>query len=636
MASVWDRFERKIVLCYTGYKERYESIRRELKRVGMEDVVFKWDAPTPLKEILKQHIPTTDFTKRIGPFSCCLSHYLAAKESYELGYNNVLVMEDDIRFLEDTSLIRSIVKSIPEDFDYAQFERAKPYKTPIDEWLRMKNGMHLNEFWIPFTDLRGGGCYAMSRKGMAFLIREMEKVFVEKHEKLQSNDFYIKRGDGLNRIFCYPSLAVQAWITESNSDILEYWRRNELDGLSYSQYHMEGTYMPIYDDSDFISKLEFALDRPVQKNIPKTIKRVYNRWDIKPLLNYLFPDAEQVTEGAADVAIVWGYNTSTLNRSALSAALKYDIPILLCEPGFVSSGTTWANKSANSKYRVEHSVMIDLHGQFFDGMRRTDLEGMLNDTALTISEEQRLEARRLIDRIVSNKISKYNHQPIYTPNIGRNGVRKVLVVDQSYGDFSIKRGLADDATFDRMLQAAIEENPDADILVKTHPDTIAGKTAMKMGYYQDLKEHNNIYKVAFPINPYSLMEICDKVYVCSSQFGLEALMAGKEVHVFGMPFYAGWGLTIDEQHLARRTNTRTLEELFYIFYCMYTRWIDPDKGCATTMDAIIDKMIALREELRTTPSSHSSSGNGYCIGRPKVYCSKIESEGNTNKKGWNW
>ena len=97
------------------------------------------------------------------------------------------------------------------------------------------------------------------------------------------------------------------------------------------------------------------------------------------------------------------------------------------------------------------------------------------------------------------------------------------------------------------------------------------------------------------------MELCDKVYVVSSQFGLEALMAGKEVHVFGMPFYAGWGLTIDDQHIDRRTNKRTLEELFYIFYCMYTHWVDPDKGCETTIDAVIDKMIKLREEYQKNP-----------------------------------
>jgi len=34
---------------------------------------------------------------------------------------------------------------------------------------------------------------------------------------------------------------------------------------------------------------------------------------------------------------------------------------------------------------------------------------------------------------------------------------------------------------------------------------------------------------------------------------------------------------------------------------MYTHWIDPDKGCETTIDAVIDKMIKLREGHQKNP-----------------------------------
>ena len=84
------------------------------------------------------------------------------------------------------------------------------------------------------------------------------------------------------------------------------------------------------------------------------------------------------------------------------------------------------------------------------------------------------------------------------------------MVDQSYGDFSVRRGLAGDATFTKMLDRAISENPGCDILVKTHPDTMTGNAG---GYYQKIKD-DRVIKVTFPINPYSLLEIVDKVYVC--------------------------------------------------------------------------------------------------------------------------
>ena len=75
-------------------------------------------------------------------------------------------------------------------------------------------------------------------------------------------------------------------------------------------------------------------------------------------------------------------------------------------------------------------------------------------------------------------------------------------------------------------------------------------------------------------------------------------MAGKEVHVFGMPFYAGWGMTIDAQKNPRRTNKRTLEEVFYIFYLLYTHWSNPETGKACAIDESIDYLIRLRDEYR--------------------------------------
>jgi hypothetical protein len=44
-------------------------------------------------------------------------------------------------------------------------------------------------------------------------------------------------------------------------------------------------------------------------------------------------------------------------------------------------------------------------------------------------------------------------------------------------------------------------------------------------------------------HPAALLERAKAVYVVTSQLGFEALLWGRPVHCFGMPFYAGWGLT---------------------------------------------------------------------------------------------
>ncbi len=350
----------------------------------------------------------------------------------------------------------------------------------------------------------------------------------------------------------------------------------------------------------FETALESALVRPMQQQSLDPLKAsgigfYRTRYDVVRSVfeNVAMLKDEKSIDGHLDYAFLWGNGAYIENACALGAALKFNTLLVLCEDGFLRSADTWANSKACDRYRHGCSLVCDTRAFYYDATKASSIELMLNDQTLVLTESQLAEARRLICRIVSNKLTKYNHQPIFKPEVGRRGKRKVLVVDQSYGDYAIRKGWADDSTFENMLATAVRENPDADILVKTHPDTLTG---VKKGYYDGIAEHDNVFRVTMPINPYSLMDIVDKVYVCSTQLGFEALMAGKEVHVFGMPFYAGWGLTIDAQTNPRRSNRRTLEEVFYIFYVLYTKWINPDTNKRCTIDESIDYLIRLRDE----------------------------------------
>lgn len=294
----------------------------------------------------------------------------------------------------------------------------------------------------------------------------------------------------------------------------------------------------------------------------------------------------------ADVYFCWGTRSYLGQVINVYNSKLYKKKIGIVEDGFLRSIITNACAKELTKYHRGISFTFDCKSVYYDARQASTLELLLNDSSLIISDDQKQRARACIDRIVETHLSKYNHQPIFEPHIGREGVKKVLVVDQSYGDMSIAKGLADNSTFEQMLECAIRENPDADIIVKTHPDTIAGTK----GYYTAIKQHDNIYTQTEPINPISLIKYCDKVYVCTTQFGFEALMCGKEVHVFGMPFYAGWGLTHDRQKCERRTNTRTLEEVFYIAYIMYSYYVNPEKECRCEIEEAMDYLLKLREE----------------------------------------
>lgn len=219
-----------------------------------------------------------------------------------------------------------------------------------------------------------------------------------------------------------------------------------------------------------------------------------------------------------------------------------------------------------------HSLVIDKAGIYYDASRPSDLESLIEKADLSRGELKRAEEGLNLLRV--NRLCKYNQsidQPLDWPK-KRPGV---LVVDQTFGDVSVRAGQGSERHFLEMLESAIEENPGAEICVKIHPDVIAGK---KRGYLWELASKKGCRIITEDISPWSTFDHVDKVYVVSSQLGFDALIAGKEVHCFGIPFYAGWGLTKDRQKSDRRSKDRSLSHVFAAAYLQYSQYINPYTG----------------------------------------------------------
>lgn len=167
----------------------------------------------------------------------------------------------------------------------------------------------------------------------------------------------------------------------------------------------------------------------------------------KPLLNYKKAKMPKYV-------LVWGSHHNSSQPEMAVEALAKQIPLIRMEDGFLRSADTWCNTNVDRRYTdgISFTFSNDVH--YFDATRSSLMERLLNDRNLTFSSQQLERARKCINFITKNYLTKYNHQPIYAPIIGDKTRPKVLVVDQSYGDFSISKGLANDNTFKEMLDAA--------------------------------------------------------------------------------------------------------------------------------------------------------------------------------------
>jgi len=96
------------------------------------------------------------------------------------------------------------------------------------------------------------------------------------------------------------------------------------------------------------------------------------------------------------------------------------------------------------------------------------------------------------------------------------------------------------------------------------------------------------------LSPWPLFELKPRVYTVSSQFGFEALMAGCQVTCFGVPFYAGWGLTEDRAPVPRRNRKRSIDELAAAVYLRYCSYFDAWFRTPTDVMTAIDQLAFLR------------------------------------------
>jgi len=279
----------------------------------------------------------------------------------------------------------------------------------------------------------------------------------------------------------------------------------------------------------------------------------------------------------------WGRRRTTVFSRYF--AKKNNLPFIAIEDGYLRS-------FLYGYLNPPLSFVVDFNGIYYDSSCSSDLELLLNSDHHFFSEKEIIEVKK---KVLNNNLTKYNHASVLNNDFLdsiKNPHEKVLVVDQTFGDMSIAYGNASKASFDHMLLAALAENPSATIYVKTHPEVTSGR---KKGYLTHTQGSDRIVMIRDDVNPIDLIQKMDKVYVVTSQMGFEALLCGKRVSCFGVPWYAGWGVTDDRVKESsawpRRAKLRTTDELFVAAYLNYSLYLNPFTHESGTIFDVMDWLV---------------------------------------------
>ncbi|QMT61597.1 glycosyltransferase [Legionella sp. PC997] len=283
------------------------------------------------------------------------------------------------------------------------------------------------------------------------------------------------------------------------------------------------------------------------------------------------------------VLLLWG-------SSRAPSKLDSTVSIVRLEDGFLRSVGLGADLTRPLSW------VIDTQGIYYNATSPSDLEYILQYS--TFAEPLLERAASFHQRIVEFGVTKYNLQgQTWKPTT--HGKRIILVPGQVETDASIAFGTGIIKTNIDLLQEVRKKNPDAWLIYKPHPDVVAGLRAKGVNE-QNSHQYCDEYLETVSID--HLLKYVDEVHVMTSLAGFEALLRGKEVTCYGLPFYAGWGLTTDMMNTPRRTRRLKLAELIAGTLLLYPMYISWSKGTRVSPEEALEELI-LGKELKPRMSA---------------------------------
>lgn len=220
------------------------------------------------------------------------------------------------------------------------------------------------------------------------------------------------------------------------------------------------------------------------------------------------------------------------------------------EDGFIRSN------GLGSNFYDPYSLIFDNNGIYYDPSMTSDLELILSDLKNRADYCILRERAELLRKSINqNKITKYS-QGIEIKEIRElkqfnkyNFIKIIFVPGQVDSDASLVCGGCDENNLS-LLQKVRSSNPNAYIIYKIHPDIVANNRKQGISLFE-IKKYSNLV-VSNQYSSIDCISAADEIHTITSLSGFEALIRDKKVVCYGMPFYAGYGLTEDKAFVHKK------------------------------------------------------------------------------------
>ena len=219
-------FDKIYVITCPSFKERFLFVNDQLKDLGICNYSFIWgsDLGNFKKDSLGYKIQWPQLweyehncTGR--DFGCTLSHYDAVYQSYEFGYEKILIIEDDICFIKNKELLEIVLNNIPNNADFVTYDPRFWYNKDFNQFY---NDIKTSNYYIKdkYNFMFGSMMYGiMNRNSMnLYLNNQRKNLFIADHVQ----GFFCNVS--INKYVCTKCLCTDQFNIENNFD---YTKKNK-------------------------------------------------------------------------------------------------------------------------------------------------------------------------------------------------------------------------------------------------------------------------------------------------------------------------------------------------------------------------------------------------------------------------
>lgn len=163
-----------------NYPQRINKLNNELKYLnildsGIYSIFYNIQSPLPFYKLMFENMAHSESADKYGVYvNKTFAHYKCIREAYELHYDHILILEDDVIFMKNKELIHEYLENIPDEYDLillAHYGDQGVYN-------RINNYYHLacNNVDNIFYPVFGASMYLLSYEGMKKWLNKFENI----------------------------------------------------------------------------------------------------------------------------------------------------------------------------------------------------------------------------------------------------------------------------------------------------------------------------------------------------------------------------------------------------------------------------------------------------------------------------